>query len=542
MSELLGALLRGIERDAVSAARQSVLYDHRGREIQYVDQAVDPAFRGETATSVDDIYGLQWMNVGWRYNPDLLALKKGGLKIYHEMRLDDQAKAALHLKKSAILHPGWKIEGEDEELCKFVEYVLSDMDGTIEDIVRSILSAYDYGFSLHEKVYEYIEDGPFKGKIGIQAIKQKSPTRILFKTDDFGNLLPDGIVQVQLTGELRGMPTEKFILHTYQKEFDNHYGESDLRAAYRFWFLKVNFFRYWGMYLERFGIPLAIGKSGTSTLSTTDQEKFRKLVANLQAGMSAVLPKDLEIEFKEAARTDRGTFQQAIDACDTRIARAVLMPTLLGLSAGQSTGSLARSQTEADTFDMVLGGDTRSVQDALNEQLVRPLVEMNYGKQEEYPKFCFKPMREEDKKTFVVAWADAVSKNAAKSTLETDKHVRSLLGFPEMTPEEETAAKDAEKAGVALAAASAEALKRGTPPGKGNGKGNGQDPAQGDVTPPDGKQKVYMLTTMNAQEARKAWKDHVDQIDGLEDESKAALSEAFSGAIEAMAIDSKKKS
>jgi hypothetical protein len=540
VSELLGALLRGIERDAVVAARQSVLYDHRGREIQYAATvAVDPTFRGETATSVDDIYGLQWMNVGWRYNPDMLALKKGGLKIYHEMRLDDQAKAALHLKKSAIVHPGWKIEGDDDQLREFVEHVFSAMDGTIEDTVRSILSAYDYGFSLHEKVYTYLEDGPYRGKIGIKSLKQKSPTRILFKTDDFGNLLPDGIVQVQLTGELRGMPTEKFILHTYQKEFDNYYGESDLRAAYRFWFLKVNFFRYWGMYLERFGIPLAIGKSGTSTLSTTDQEKFRKLVANLQAGMSAVLPKDLEIEFKEAARTDRGTFQQAIDACDTRIARAVLMPTLLGLSAGQDKGSLARSQTEESTFDMVLGGDTRSIQDALNEQLVRPLVEMNFGKQEEYPKFCFKPMREEDKKAFVVAWADAVSKQAAKSTIETDKHVRSLLGFPEMTTEEETAAKEAEKAGVALAAA---ALKGAPLPGKGKDKGNGQAPPEGDVAPQDGKQKVYMLTTLNAQEARKAWKDHVDQLDGLEEDSKSALSEAFSGAIEAMAIDSKKKS
>jgi len=179
------------------------------------------------------------------------------------------------------------------------------------------------------------------------------------------------------------------------------------------------------------------------------------------------------------------------------------------------------------------------VQDALNEQLVRPLIEMNFGKQEEYPKFCFKPMREEDKKAFVVAWADAVSKQAAKSTIETDKHVRSLLGFPDMTPEEETAAKNAEKAGVALAAA---ALKGAPLPGKGKDKGNGQAPPEGDVAPQDGKQKVYMLTTLNAQEARKAWKDHVDQLDGLEEDSKSALSEAFSGAIEAMAIDSKKKS
>lgn len=542
MNDLLGALLRGIERDAISTARENkvVLYDHSGREIRY--QAPAPSFRGDTATAVDDIYGLQWMASTWRYNPDQLAIKKGGLKIYHEMRLDDQAKSALHLKKSAIVHPGWSVECEDEEMQAFVKNIFDRMEGTPEDLVRSILSAYDYGFSLHEKVYSYIEEGEFKGKIGITAVKQKSPTRILFKTDDYGNLLEDGIVQWQRTGELRPLRTDKFIRFTYQKEFDNFYGQSDLRAAYRFWFLKINFFRYWGMYLERFGVPLALGKSVNATLNDADQTKFRKIVANLQAGMAAVLPPDLEIEFKEAARTDRGTFVQAIDACDIRIARAILMPTLLGLSAGQNKGSLARSQTEADTFDMILGADSRAVEDCINEQLVRPLVEMNFGMVKEIPRFKFNPMREEDKNTFVVSWSDAVSKQAVKSTIETEKHVRQLLGFPEMTPEEETEIKDAKEA----EAAGLEALKQGMPPGgpkvpgKGNGKGNGKGSAADDQGA-QGK-KVYVLTGMNAQEARVKWLDHLADLDDLEDDAKMALSEAFETSIEALAVDARKKS
>ena len=532
MSELLGALLRGIERDAVSTAKENkvVLYDHSGREVRFQDLA--PAFRGDTATAVDDIYGLQWMSPLWRYNPDQLAIKKGGLKIYKEMRLDDQAKAALHLKKSAIIHPGWDVECDDNNLSDFVKHIFERMEGTVEETVRSILSGYDYGFSIHEKVYSVIEQGPFKGKIGLMALKQKSPTRILFKTDDYGNLLPDGIVQWQRTGELRPLQVDKFVRFTYQKEFDNFYGESDLRAAYRFWFLKLNFFRYWGMYLERFGVPLALGKSKSATLSDTEQAKFRQIVSNLQAGMAAVLPMDLEIEFKEAARTDRGTFEQAINACDVRIARAILMPTLLGLSAGNDVGSLARSKTEKETFDMILGGDSRLVQDVINEQIVRPMVEMNFGVVEQLPKFVFRPMNEEDKKTYVAAWSDAVSKGSAKSTVETQKYVRGLLGFPEMTPDEETAAKDAEKAGADLASA---ALKGTPPPGKGNGKVDGKG------NPAEGPQKVYVLTTLNPQEARKAWDDHVSQLDDLEDDAREALSGAFDGAIQALAIDAKKK-
>ena len=38
-----------------------------------------------------------------QYNPDELAKRRGGLKIYDKMRTDDQVKACLMLKKQAIL-------------------------------------------------------------------------------------------------------------------------------------------------------------------------------------------------------------------------------------------------------------------------------------------------------------------------------------------------------------------------------------------------------------------------------------------------------
>jgi len=490
--------------------------------LQYAAK-LGPRYVGEVATSVDDIYGQSWHPSGRQYNPDDLAAKKGGLSIYKKMREDDQVKAALHLKKSAIIHPGWTIEGDEEKTNDYSEAMISNIQGNMEDSVRSIMSAYEYGFSVHEKVYEIFEAGPFKGKIGISALKQKSPTRFDFDVDEYGRIKPNGLLQRQQSGAIKRLNPDKFILHTYQREFDNYYGESDLKAAYRFWFLKVNFFKYWGMYLEKFAIPFVWGKVTAPTVSATDQTLFRTIVSNIQAGMAAVAPDNLELNFIETSKSGKDTFQAAIDACDIRISRAILMPTLLGLSAGQKEGSLARSQTEADTFDLILGGDSRQVEEVLNEQLIRPLIEMNFGMMDEYPKFRFKPMREEDKNAFVSAWADAVQKGAATSTPETQEHLRSLLGFPEAT--------DAEK--KAMLEDKEEPEEEGVPRlrGKGSGKGNGAD-----------KSKVYVLTTMNAQEARKAWKEHVDELDGLEEEAKAALSEAFGKSIDALAVDAKKKS
>ena len=478
-----------------------------------------PRFTGETATSVDDIYGLHWG--AQKYNPDQLAAKKGGLGIYKKMREDDQVKAALHLKKAAILHPGWTIEGDDESLVEFAQTVFDEMEGTIEGAIRSILSSYDYGFSLHEKVYRYIESGPFSGKIGIAALRQKSPTRIDFDVDPFGNIKPMGIIQTQHTGTRKPLDPAKFILHTYQQEFDNYYGESDLKAAYRFWFLKVNFFRYWGMYLEKFGVPMVWGKVTTPTVDAADQAKFRTIVANIQAGMSAVAPDNLDLNFLEPSQSGKETFAAAIDVLNISIARSILMPQLVGLSPQGSTGSLARANVESDTLDMVLGGDSREVEETINEQLIRPLIDMNFGKKEYYPQFQFKPMREEDKNAFVVAWADAVSKGAATSTPETEEHTRELLGFPEPTEAEKKKMLEPKEPPV-------------VPPPKGkdksNGKGNGLD------------QKVYILSTLNAQEARKSWKEHVEALDGLEESTKRELSDAFSDSILSLAVDAKKNS
>lgn len=483
-----------------------------------------PRFTGETATSVDDIYGLYW-GTG-RYNPDALAAKKGGLGIYKKMREDDQIKAALHLKKAAILHPGWEVEGDDENLNEFVTAVFDGMEGTVEGALRSIMSAYDYGFSLHEKVYRYIEVGPFSGKIGIEALRQKSPTRIDFDVDPFGKLKPMGIIQVQQTGTRKPLDPAKFILHTYQQEFDNYYGESDLKAAYRFWFLKVNVLRYWGMYLEKFGIPTVWGKVTSQTVDAADQAKFRTIVANLQAGMAAVAPDNLELNFLEPKQSGKDSFSTAVDTLNISIARAILMPQLVGLAPQGGTGSLARANVESDTLDMVLGGDSREIEETVNEQLIRPLVEMNFGKKEVYPQFKFKPMREEDKNAFVEAWADAVSKGAATSTPETEEHTRGLLGFPEPTEEEKKKMREPKEPVVAPQPGKG----NGKAAPKGNGKGNGVD------------QKVYVLTTLNAQEARKAWKEHVEELDGLEEETKRELSEAFSDSILSLAVDAKKNS
>src|SRR5687768_8636730 len=72
-----------------------------------------------------------------RYNPDDLVGRKG-LRIYDEMRRDEQVKACLNLKIAAVVGPGWHIEPTEETdeaqaLAEEVKADIASLPGTFEE-------------------------------------------------------------------------------------------------------------------------------------------------------------------------------------------------------------------------------------------------------------------------------------------------------------------------------------------------------------------------------------------------------------------------
>ena len=82
-----------------------------------------PVIMSEISVIGNNMYG-----VGLTYNPDDLVGKKG-LEIYKKMRIDDQIKAVLTMKKMAMLSTGWDVhsasqEPDDVEKREFVKWNL----------------------------------------------------------------------------------------------------------------------------------------------------------------------------------------------------------------------------------------------------------------------------------------------------------------------------------------------------------------------------------------------------------------------------------
>jgi len=375
------------------------------------------------------------------FNPDQLARRKGGLRVYDEMRIDDEVKSALTLKKFAVLAPGWMIEpasqdNEDLIISEFVEYCFGKLHGTIADFLFNTLSALDYGYSINEIVWLIFKEGPFPGKIGINYIKHKKPHFYEFSLDRFSNILPNGLIQTILGGP-QPLPVDKFVIYTYQKDFFNWYGTSDLRSAYRSFWAKDNIIKFWNIYLERYGMPLAIGELNTS--DPKSKTALKKVLKNLQSKTSVTYSKgDFDIKYLEAVRRSTSDYEKSLQFHNKAIARSILIPDRLNASGGSGDGgAFAQSKVHFDVFLWVVNYLRGEIEDSvMQEQVIRRLVNMNFGNVRELPQFKFKPLTDDQKKGLVTAFSDSVQKGAISPTFKDENHIRAILSFPEKEEED----------------------------------------------------------------------------------------------------------
>lgn len=369
-----------------------------------------------------------------QYNPDILVRRKGGLVIFDEMRHDDAVKFALILKKQATIAPGFEIEPatdepKNQEIAEFVEYAFNQMSGSINDVLMQILLALDYGFSISEIVWKMFDYGPHSGKVGIKAIKSKKPHHYDFETDEYSNILKNGLIVSNMITGNQNLPINKFLLYTHQKEFGNWYGISDLRPAYRHWWSKDAIIKFWNIYLERYGQPITRGQYNTNDKTIIDDMKA--ILKNLQSKTSITHRKgQFDIDFLEPQRRSTADYKEALNFYNRSIARAILIPDRLG-EAGE-TGAYSQAKVHFDIFLWVVKKLRQDIAEiVMEEQLIRRLVNFNYGEVDEYPRFRFNPLTDEQKVELAKAFTDAVQKGSVLPTLDDENHIRRILSFPE---------------------------------------------------------------------------------------------------------------
>lgn len=361
------------------------------------------------------------------YNPDDVWQKTGDYSIYQEMMKDDQVNICMRLKKDLVLGAGYGFHSEleeNKEIVEFLEHEFIDYHGlTFSKALEDILSSYDFGFSISEKLFEIRDDG----KLSIRSIKTRHPSSWRIYQDDFGNI--EKFEQNTAKG-FKDINPKALIHYTINEQFQNPFGQSDLRACYNAWFTKRQVIRYFGIFLEKAASPLPVARYDKNAPQEAINDIFNA-IKKLQTKTALALPKDIELTFLEA-KSSGEAYSKAIDIFNMFIGRALFVPDLLGMTGSETSGgSFALGKEQMNLFFMHIKRRRNELEELVNKHLVKPLVQYNFGDVEKCPKFKFAPIDDNLAVELSKLWLDAVKSRVWSPTPDEINYFRSLVKFPE---------------------------------------------------------------------------------------------------------------
>ena len=299
---------------------------------------------------------------------------------YDRMQGDSMIQTALTVKKLGVLATRYTISGDDPDRTTFVEDCFARMEGSVETILMGAMDAFAKGWSVQECLY--VPDGD---QMRLAAVQPKDPSTFGLELDEFGTMTG---LRLEMPGEPAvSLPRGKFIIFRHRSRYGKPKGQSDLDAAYAHFLAKIDLLAAMKTHLETFASFKMLGKFGRSVTEEERDGLFRSLV-NLSSGKAVVYPDDIEVTRVGGDRDATAGFIDAIDFHNREIARSILGQTLT-TDEGRRLGSLAMGKVHLQVLLLQLASIRKELADTvMNEQVIRPLVELNFGPGP-IPRFAF---------------------------------------------------------------------------------------------------------------------------------------------------------
>lgn len=343
------------------------------------------------------------------YNPDSLLGEKG-FDTYERMMGDGMVRAAINTKRYALLAKPWQVfaatpateahsSAEAEAIRDFVEMALRTIrnrDGVTQDFRQALfqlMAAFYRGYSVAEMIWRLEETGAYAGKYLLAAIKTKPPKQTGFVVDDYLNV--QAITSWTPLSGLKTIPRGKCVLYVHNPQDGLPYGESDLKAVYKHWWSKDTLTKFWNLALQKYGMPMVYAHA---TTSAGDGNQILTMLNNLQQDSSAVFPANVTPQLLQATMNGAEAFTEAVDWHNQQIAQGILLQTLTS-GEGRRVGSLALGQVHFDVLLYVLENAKADLEEVVNTQIVRPLVDFNFADaaaRNLYPRFSLGMLNEKN--------------------------------------------------------------------------------------------------------------------------------------------------
>ena len=310
--------------------------------------------------------------------------------------------------------------GDDTQSVAAAELVreVIDRDG-FQDEAVDILDAIGKGFSCTEIIWD-------------MSGKDWRPKRLAWRDPRWFTFDP-------IDGEtpLLRDPTGNLPLNPYQWIFHSAKVKSGLpvrggiaRAVAWTFLFKSFTVKDWAIFCEAYGQPLRLGKYDAGA-SEADKQILLEAVSNIGVDYAAIIPQSMAVEFVEAKLSgSHELYEKRADWLDRQVSKVVLGQTA---TTDAIAGGHAVGKTHDHVREDIEQADARQLAATLNRDLVRPLVDLNIGRQKKYPRLVIGRAEEIDADKYI----DRVEKFVRIGGKVGMSTVRDKIGIPDPGEDEE---------------------------------------------------------------------------------------------------------
>lgn len=355
---------------------------------------------------------------------------------------DETIGAGIDFMNMALISRFGDYKHPSKEVERFVRRVLDRMEGSWHSNLDEMISAEWAGFSVTEQVWKYDKDFDGFPAFVPKKLVTYPPLTVVFAVNRHGEVMPDGIYQYQRfhntffnsftyglrNGELDGFRPDLFasvgdypypirvaadltyltvkipkhkVIHlrgSSTGKFDNPYGRSILRRAYKNWVAKDAFIKMWIIAADRKGTPLMVGYAAPNDTVIENQMNehnpqgmnvaqqradlaMAQIMKHLHNSSFIVLPGKkgdvYEIEAVQA-QSDCTVFKDGIDYWNRAIMRSLLLPPLL--LGGDGGGSFSLGQEHNKVWKQVCDGKNKVYKQGILDQFISKIIQYNFPK------------------------------------------------------------------------------------------------------------------------------------------------------------------
>jgi len=300
---------------------------------------------------------------------DTILLGRGGgdYSIYKEVLRDDQVAPCFQQRRLAVTSREWAVKpGGNKRIDKNAAAWLTEQLHHVgwDAVTEKMLYGVFYGFAAAELIY--MRDG---ATIALDAIRVRDRSR--FRFDAHG-----GLRLITPEHPMDGEPADAPYFWAFANGADNDdepYGMG--LAHWLYWpvLFKRNGLKFWLIFLEKFGMPTAKG-TYDSGASPSERTKLLDALAAIQTDSGIIIPRGMEIELIEAARSGTVDYAKLHELMNAAVAKVILGQTM----TTDQGSSRSQAEVHMDVRQDLVKADADLINESFNLGPVCWLMNWNF--------------------------------------------------------------------------------------------------------------------------------------------------------------------